>query len=91
MNFRDYRFDALKGLATLVVVFGHVMQFGTKGYESTSLFNAIWSIQIPLFMIVSGYFSIHMHEQQLKDFLRQTFHYIWPCVRTRTNKFKTEQ
>lgn len=63
---RDIRFDVLKGIATLVVVFGHVLQYSIKGYENSLIFNIVWSLQIPLFMVVSGYFSMSSKKQTLK-------------------------
>lgn len=55
---RDYRFDVLKGVAILIIILGHVMQYSLPEYYNTFIFNIVWSIQIPLFMVVSGYFSI---------------------------------
>lgn len=77
---RDIRFDILKGIATLVVVFGHVLQYSIKGYEDSLVFNIIWSIQIPLFMVVSGYFSMSRVAPTLKKLGSQLFRYLWPCV-----------
>lgn len=79
-NLRDIRFDALKGTATCIVVFGHVMQYSIKGYEDSLIFNVIWSLQIPLFMIVSGYFSLSSKEITLGKLGNQLFRYLWPCV-----------
>lgn len=36
---RDIRFDVLKGIATIVVVLGHVLQYCTKGYEDTFVYG----------------------------------------------------
>lgn len=77
---RDIRFDVLKGIATLVVVFGHVLQYSIKGYENSLIFNIVWSLQIPLFMVVSGYFSVSSRKQTLKKLGSQLFRYLWPCA-----------
>ena len=77
---RDIRFDVLKGVATLIVVFGHVLQYSIKGYENSLIFNVIWSLQIPLFMVVSGYFSLSSKEPTVKKLGNQLFRYLWPCV-----------
>lgn len=77
---RDMRFDVLKGVATLIVVFGHVLQYSIKGYENSLIFNVIWSLQIPLFMVVSGYFSLSSKEPTAKKLGNQLFRYLWPCV-----------
>lgn len=75
---RDIRFDILKGIATIFVVIGHVIQYNFKDYHNSMIFNIIWSIQIPLFMVVSGYFSLS--NKKNKSFIKQLFHYLWPCV-----------
>lgn len=54
---RDGRLDCIKGIAISLVVLGHILQFCYVGYSSTFLFNIIWTLQIPLFVIVSGYFA----------------------------------
>lgn len=77
---RDVRFDVLKGVATLIVVFGHVLQYSIKGYENSLIFNVIWSLQIPLFMVVSGYFSLSSKEPAAKKLGNQLVRYLWPCV-----------
>ncbi len=77
---RDIRFDVLKGVATLIVVFGHVLQYSIKGCENSLIYNVIWSLQIPLFMVVSGYFSLSGKEPTLKKLGSQLFRYLWPCV-----------
>ena len=38
---RDMRFDVLKGVATLIVVFGHALQYSIKGYENSLIFNVL--------------------------------------------------
>lgn len=77
---RDIRFDMLRGIATLVVVFGHVLQYSIKDYEDSLIFNIVWSLQIPLFMVVSGYFSTSRKEPSLQKLGSQLFRYLWPCV-----------
>ena len=54
---RDPRFDALRGLAITLVVLGHILQAGYVGYENTLIFRVIWSLQMPLFVVVSGFFA----------------------------------
>lgn len=55
---RDGRFDAVKGVAIMCVVLTHVMQHTIADFGNSFLFNLIFSIQMPLFMLLSGYFSI---------------------------------
>lgn len=51
-------FDAIRGLAMLFVVMGHVSLFSfhhnSKGY---GLLDVVTSIEIPLFFLISGYFA----------------------------------
>ena len=54
---RDQRLDVVKGIAIALVIVGHVMQFAIPGFQNTFVFNIIWSLQIPLFMVLSGYFA----------------------------------
>lgn len=55
---RDYRFDVLKGISILIVVLGHTFQYTLPNFGSLLIFNIIWSVQIPLFITISGYFAI---------------------------------
>ena len=52
---RNAYVDQLRGLAMLMVVFGHTMTGCTSGSEETFIYNLIWSLQMPLFMMLSGY------------------------------------
>ncbi len=51
---RDVKLDILRGFAAIIVVIGHVLQ-RFSGTDSSLLFNVIFSIQMPLFMMISGY------------------------------------
>lgn len=39
----------------LLVVLGHTMTGSTTGAEESFLFNIVWSLQMPLFILISGY------------------------------------
>lgn len=52
---RNNTVDILRGLAMLMVIMGHTMTGCTINSESSFLFNVIWVIQMPLFMLISGY------------------------------------
>ena len=54
---RDVRFDTLKGIAILIVVVGHMIQHATQDFTHQMAYSFIWAVQMPLFMILSGYFS----------------------------------
>ena len=47
--------DIMRGLAMLLVVLGHTMTGSTTGAEESFLFNVVWSLQMPLFILISGY------------------------------------
>lgn len=56
--------DILKGMAILLVILGHCIQFGSGSayeagafFQSNSLFIWIYSFHMPLFMILAGYFA----------------------------------
>ena len=57
---RDRTFDFLKLYAMLSVVLDHSLQrMIGKGIQSTQLYNWIFLSQMPIFMFISGYFSLH--------------------------------
>ncbi len=56
--------DILKGMAILLVILGHCIQFGSGSayeagafFQSNPLFIWIYSFHMPLFMILAGYFT----------------------------------
>lgn len=52
---RDTYVDFLRGIAMLLVVLGHTMAGSAEGSQNGVLFNIVWSLQIPLFVVISGY------------------------------------
>ena len=68
---RNATLDALKGIAIILVVLGHCIQFGSgssfldsKSFFDNTIFKIIYSFHMPLFMLISGYlfhFSIEKH------------------------------
>ena len=50
--------DNLKGIAILLVVIRHVMQANITDCSETTIGNAIFAVQMPLFMAIAGFFSI---------------------------------
>jgi fucose 4-O-acetylase-like acetyltransferase len=49
--------DQLKGLAILLVVMGHFIQYNTLESTRNTLFGIIYSFHMPLFMFLSGYIA----------------------------------
>lgn len=52
---RNQFVDIMRGIAILLVVLGHTMTGCTVGAERSFLFNIVWSLQMPLFILISGY------------------------------------
>ena len=75
--------DIIRGVAMLLVVLGHTMTGCTTGAENTLLFNIVWSIQMPLFILISGYVTRYSRNPENaselgKYVLRRTLAYILP-------------
>lgn len=49
--------DVVRGIAMLLVVLGHTITGTVLGDSDSILFKIIWSLQMPLFFIVSGYIT----------------------------------
>lgn len=61
---RNSTVDMLRGMAILMVVLGHTMTGCVTGAEETLLFNIIWSLQMPLFFLISGYVTKYSRTPQ---------------------------
>ncbi len=57
-NVRNGLLDCYKGILIILVVVRHVLQYAVAD-EGGILTNFIWAIQMPGFMLISGYFSFH--------------------------------
>ena len=53
MKTRNYTLDFVRAIATIMVLFSHILQ--KYGFTDNILFNICFSVQIPLFMMVAGY------------------------------------
>lgn len=60
---RDPFWDVIKGIAVLLMLFGHSIEYGmgaeyfeSKAYLENPFFQFIYGFHMPLFMFVSGYF-----------------------------------
>lgn len=76
--------DNLKGVAILLVVIRHVMQANITDCSETVIGNAIFAVQMPLFMVIAGFFSI-TSEKYYKNAVmligyakKRALHYILP-------------
>ncbi len=52
---RNTYVDFLRGVAMLIVVLGHTMTGSASGSKESVFFNIVWSLQIPMFILISGY------------------------------------
>lgn len=52
-------FDQMKGIAIILVVIGHVMQF-SFGYNPSTVVNMLGVFHMPIFFYISGYFMYKM-------------------------------
>lgn len=52
---RNQFVDIMRGIAMLLVVLGHTMTGCTVDSQQSLLFNIVWSLQMPLFILISGY------------------------------------
>lgn len=85
MKKRNECVDLLRGIAMVMVVFGHTMGGCTAEAEESLVYNIIWSLQMPLFMIISGfvtqYSKIPTTGPALFAFVkRRTVLYILPWI-----------
>lgn len=83
---RNQYIDIMRGLAMLLVVLGHTMTGCTVDSEKSFLFNIIWSLQMPLFILISGYVTKYSREisgfkgRGRRFFKRKTVAYLLPCI-----------
>ncbi len=54
---RNNTVDILRGIAMLMVVLGHTMTGSTVDSQDSFLFNIVWTLQMPLFILISGYLT----------------------------------
>lgn len=52
---RNITVDVIRGIAMLFVIMGHTLSGITSDYQESFFYNIIWTLQMPLFMIISGY------------------------------------
>lgn len=83
MKNRDSYFDVVKGVAILLVIIGHSIQYGNGEafftnnlFYNNILYKVIYSFHMPLFMLISGYFFYFSNNKY------NTIHLIGNKVRT---------
>jgi len=81
---RDPFFDLLKFVAMFMVVYWHVMSY-RPGFDLATMpsraANFIISMNMPLFFMISGYFSRRLHESgDWKKLGHRLVTYFWPLA-----------
>ena len=81
---RDPAFDLMKFIAIFMVVYWHVMSY-RSGFDLATMpsyaANFIISVNMPLFFMVSGYFSRRLHESgDWRRLANRLVKYFWPIT-----------
>jgi fucose 4-O-acetylase-like acetyltransferase len=77
---RNKTLDVYKGILIILVVIRHVLQYSVSD-EGGILTNFIWAVQMPGFMLISGYFAarkIDSFKMLAKRILLSSLHYALP-------------
>ena len=53
--------DRVRGVAILLVMLGHTMTGSTAQAQGTFAFRVVWSLQMPLFFLISGYVTRYLN------------------------------
>lgn len=82
---RNEMVDVLKGVAMLLVVLGHTMTNCTVRAQSGFLFRIIWTLQMPLFILISGYVTryskvVCSSNELLAILKKRTIAYLLPLI-----------
>jgi fucose 4-O-acetylase-like acetyltransferase len=70
---RIYAIDALKGLAILLVVFGHAFPENVINFHDNIVFNFIYSFHMPLFMFLAGAVAVYPIAIPAISYLKKKF------------------
>ncbi len=74
---RDHSIDIIRGLAILLVIVGHTIQYNTVHFDDNILFKLIYSFHMPLFMFISGYvLAIHPPKSTAIPFILKKFNQL---------------
>lgn len=82
---RNISVDIIRGLAMLLVVLGHTISGITANYEDSFMFQIIWTLQMPLFILISGYVTryskpITSTSMLLEHLKKRSISYLLPWV-----------
>ena len=74
---RNITVDILRGIAMLLVVLGHTLTGCIEDAEHNFVFNIIWALQMPLFILISGY--VTKYSKPISDVKA-----LWKVIKKRT-------
>ena len=79
---RIFEFDLLKFLAIFLVICGHsIMHLSSADRQENMLYGFIYSFHMPLFMLISGFFSARSMDLAPKDLFKKKFlQLIYPTI-----------
>lgn len=82
---RNISVDIIRGFAMLLVVLGHTISGITVNFEDSFIFQIIWTLQMPLFILISGYVTryskpITSTSLLLKHLKKRSISYLLPWV-----------
>lgn len=82
---RNEYIDFIKGIAILMVILGHTISGTTKNYSNSLIFQIIWTVQMPLFFVISGFVTKYSSEistfKKLKNYcFKRTISYLLPWI-----------
>lgn len=81
MKSRNIAFDLLKLFAIFLVLWGHCIQHMKVTNTDEPIYLFIYSFHMPLFMMISGYFSISSLQMKFWPFVKKKFiQLLLPCV-----------
>lgn len=80
---RNKSVDAIRGIAMLMVVLQHTIAVSTTDFEKSFIFQVVWTLQLPLFMMISGYVTRYSQPMSSKAKLykfikKRTLAYLLP-------------
>lgn len=82
---RNTYVDFLRGIAMLIVILGHTLDGSAADARDHILYNIIWSLQIPLFILISGYVTRYSCSPEsvsgmIRLFGKRTLSYLLPWL-----------
>ena len=80
---RNKALDCYKGVLIVLVVLGHIFEYSVSDWNHNILQNLIWAVQMPGFMLVSGFFSfrdVKNGEMLLAGYRKSVERYLLPFL-----------